>query len=55
MVEQFATAPVLAQLENMKDIRDGMDHKQWRAFGAEANKWHKMRRSNNVEDHNGCT
>ena len=55
MVEQFVTAPVLAQLENMKDTRDGMDQEQWRAIGTEANKWHKMRRSNNVEDHAGCT
>jgi len=43
MVEQFATAPVLAQLESMKDTRDGMDQEQWRAIGVEANKWHKMR------------
>ena len=35
MVEQFATAPVLAQLESMKDTRDGMDQEQWRAIGAE--------------------
>jgi len=55
MVEQFATAPVLAQLESMKDTRDGMDQEQWRAIGAEANKWHKMQRSNNVEDHAGCS
>jgi len=28
MVEQFATAPVLAQLESMKGTRDGMDQEQ---------------------------
>jgi len=50
MVDQFATAPVLAQLESMKDTCDGMDQKQWRAIGAEANKWYKMRRSNNMEE-----
>jgi len=55
MVEQFATAPVLAQLESMKDTRDGMDQEQWRAIGAEANKWHKMWRSNDMEDHAGCS
>jgi len=55
LVEQFATAPVLAQLESMKDTRDGMDQEQWRAIGAEANKWHKMRRSNNVEDRAKCS
>jgi len=55
MVEQFATAPVLAQLESMKDIRDGMDQEQWWVIEAEANKWHKMRQSNNVEDHAGCS
>jgi len=54
MVEQFATAPVLAKLEAMKDTRDGMEQEQWRALGAEANIWHKMRRSKNVEDHAGC-
>jgi len=55
MVEQFATAPVLVQLENMKDIRDGVDQEQWRVIGAEANKWHKMWCSNKVEDHAGCS
>ena len=54
MVEQFATAPVLAKLEAMKVTRDGMEQEQWRALGAEANIWHKMRRSKNVEDHAGC-
>jgi len=55
MVEQFATAPALTQLESMKDTRHGMDQEQWRSIGAQANKWHKMRRTNNAEDHAGCS
>jgi len=46
---------VLAQLESMINTRDGMDQEQWRAIGAEANKWHKMRQFKNVEDHAGCS
>ena len=39
----------------MINTRDGMDQEQWRAIGAEANKWHKMRQFKNVEDHAGCS